>query len=139
MRLLYFASSPVLTVRTALGLTSCLDSSRSNQRLRLATLRHGRQSCQRCYRAFQALQTHRCVSLKHAFSISNVAQLSDHVLLLYPLAIDLMAREMPVEVRESLRGLLFRIGVVKGLLSPEEDASVASLVIQEEDEKVMES
>jgi hypothetical protein len=46
------------------------------------------------------------------------AQLADHVVLLYPLAIDLMAREMPPEVREGTRALLFRASDSRSLDTP---------------------
>lgn len=40
--------------------------------------------------------------------------------MLYPLAVDLLSTELAPEVRESLRTLLYRIGVVRNLIALEE-------------------
>jgi hypothetical protein len=53
---------------------------------------------------------------KLTLCVDRRLQLLDHVTKLYPLAIDLLARDLASEVRESLRGLLYRIGSVKGLI-----------------------
>lgn len=59
-------------------------------------------------------------------------QLSSHVKVLYPIAVDLLSTELAPEVRESLRTLLYRIGVVQELISIEEDG-------EEEDEEFEEA
>ena len=43
-------------------------------------------------------------------------QLADNVPLIYPLAVDLLARDLAPEVRAALRTLLYRIGVVSGFV-----------------------